>query len=116
MWLVAKWKIYNEKDTNWDVFYCAIPESWVKYEGSRSILMWPLYSSVQRDRKEGAAIRGKVEENDSVVLKSGFHDFEEASKAEQSYYNTERDKQNLTTDYETDINEESTTIDQGALF
>lgn len=99
MWSIVKWKEFNIKRDNWDLFYSAVPASWVKFENEKLVLFWPLYSSVQKDRKEGNPIKGSADQFPCTVLASGYLKFEDAQKGEKIWHDKEKNNFNLTTDY-----------------
>lgn len=106
MWLVAKWRVLNTKSNDWDVYYCAVPETWIRIEDSRTILLWPKYPSGLKDRKEGNPIIGKAEENECQILESGFETFLAAQECEKKYFEKDQHKAELTTDFDTDTENE----------
>lgn len=109
MWLIAKWKEFNKQKAIWEVFYSAVPESWVDKTSNEPMLMWPMYSSGQKDRREGNPITGEAEKAPCIILARGFKCFDEANKAEKKWYDSEKNKSDLTTeDSETDNEDDDT--------
>lgn len=98
MWLIVKWKEFSKRKEMWEVYYSAVPESWIKDISSPTpILMWPLFQT-PKDRKAGNPIKGETSDAPCTILASGFTRFEDAQQAEKKWYDSQKNKDGLTTE------------------
>lgn len=114
-WFVVEFKEINEKTNEVNVFYNAVPDSWIKF-GKKPTLSWSLALSCSKDIMLGLPPKAPIVSYDCKLVSGEFENFKEAHAKEIKIFNEKREKSDLTTtEMESEEEDGNTEDNTGAM-
>lgn len=95
-WFVVEFKTLNKKSEEVEVFYNAVPESWVQL-GKKPIVKWSNATSCSRDIMLGLPPKNPISEYPCKLLSGEINTFKEANSKAIEIFQEKKDKLELTT-------------------
>lgn len=101
VWVVVEFRENNVKTNNTEVYYSAVPKSWLDF-GEKTVLKWSGHFSNSSLRKNGIPPKEPVTKYPCKVISKEYFKFNEANEEEKRIFDEKKQKTELTTEADTD--------------
>lgn len=100
-WVVVEFRVKQEKSKETEVFYTAVPSSWIDF-GEKTILNWSGHFTSGSIIRRGAPPKAPIKKYVCKIISKVFDNYIDANEEEIRIFEEKKSKTDLTTEVDSD--------------